>query len=165
MPQRKSSRLMPDPFETLRTPLTPVAPDAAFAAQLRARLVRALSTTRGGTAVTDTTATMTSLQSADASPGSDAAQAARRDSEAAQAAAAGAEAAHAERAPRQGDIAYVSLWVPDAERAAMFFSHVLGWQYADAAGGPARARQVTGLNVPHGILGGQPRSTLFLCFT
>jgi predicted enzyme related to lactoylglutathione lyase len=124
---------MPDPFDALRTPLTPVEPDAAFAAQLRARVVRALSTTRGGSAVTDAIAA-TSRQSADT-----------------------------ER-PRQGDIAYVSLWVPDAERATTFFSHVLGWRYADVAR-PGRAHQVEGLNVSHGIIGDQPRSTLLLCFT
>ena len=66
--------------------------------------------------------------------------------------------------PRQGDIAYVSLWVPDADRAARFFSHVLGWRPGDAVE-PRRARQVAGLNVSHGILGGQTPSTLFLCFT
>lgn len=101
--------------------------------------------------MTDATAT-TSLQSADARP---------RPAGTSP----GSAAAHAAGRPRQGDIAYVSLWVPDAERAAAFFSNVLGWQYADAAGGPGRARQITGLNVSHGILGGQPRSTLFLCFT
>ena len=31
---------------------------------------------------------------------------------------------------RHGDIGYVSLWVPDVERAARFFSSVLGWSYA-----------------------------------
>lgn len=31
---------------------------------------------------------------------------------------------------RQGDMSYVSLWVPDVELAARFYSTVLGWEYA-----------------------------------
>ncbi len=31
--------------------------------------------------------------------------------------------------PRPGDIAYVSLWVPDVERATVFFAAVLDWRY------------------------------------
>ncbi len=65
--------------------------------------------------------------------------------------------------PAHGDIAYVSLWVPDVERAASFFSSVLGWRYA-AAGTP-QGRQVEGTAVPHGLWGDQEHSTLFLCFT
>ena len=38
---------MPDPFERLRAPVTPVDPDPAFAVRLRARLERALSLPRG----------------------------------------------------------------------------------------------------------------------
>jgi len=30
---------------------------------------------------------------------------------------------------RQGDISYLSLWVPDLERAARFYADVLGWRY------------------------------------
>ena len=41
---------MADPLESLRTPVTPVAPDPAFARRLRARIERALSPT-GGPAV------------------------------------------------------------------------------------------------------------------
>ena len=124
---------MPDPFDSLRIPLTPVAPDAAFAARLRERLEHALSPTKGAEAVTDAITT-TSAQSVDIDR------------------------------PRQVDVAYVSLWVPDLERAATFFSHVLGWRYAGTTD-PGHARQVEGLSVSHGILGGQSRSTLFLCFT
>lgn len=65
-------------------------------------------------------------------------------------------------APRRGDIAYVSLWVPDAGRAAAFFSEVLGWQYAP--GSAPQGRQVEGTTPRHGLWGGQERSTLFLCF-
>ena len=63
---------------------------------------------------------------------------------------------------RHGDVAYVSLWVPDIERAAAFFATVLGWTYAPAGG--ERARLVEGRSPRHGLWGGQPRSTLFLCF-
>jgi uncharacterized protein len=39
--------MMPDPFEALRTAHTPIDPDPAFAARLRARVVRALHPERG----------------------------------------------------------------------------------------------------------------------
>jgi predicted enzyme related to lactoylglutathione lyase len=63
---------------------------------------------------------------------------------------------------RQGDVGYVSLWVPDVDRATTFFSKVLGWSYQPAAVG--HARQVVGGELPHGVLGGLERSSLFLCF-
>jgi uncharacterized glyoxalase superfamily protein PhnB len=63
---------------------------------------------------------------------------------------------------RQGDIGYVSLWVPDVRRAATFFATVLGWSYEPEAAG--HARQVAGSELHHGIFGGQDRSTLFLCY-
>jgi predicted enzyme related to lactoylglutathione lyase len=63
---------------------------------------------------------------------------------------------------RQGDVGYVSLWVPDGQRAVDFFGRVLGWRYhADAAGHSA---QVAGVELHHGVDGGHERSTLFLCF-
>ena len=61
-----------------------------------------------------------------------------------------------------GDVAYVSLWVPDVERAAAFFGTVLGWRYAP--GSSPQGRQVEGVTPNHGLWGGQARSTLFLCF-
>jgi predicted enzyme related to lactoylglutathione lyase len=63
---------------------------------------------------------------------------------------------------RHGDVAYASLWVPDAERAAEFFGDVLGWRYEPQV--EARARQVEGLSLRHGIFGGQAQSTLFCCY-
>lgn len=63
---------------------------------------------------------------------------------------------------RHGDIGYVSLWVPDVERADRFFSAVLGWRYAPASG--HQGRQVEGLGIHHGLWGGVARSTLFCCF-
>lgn len=63
---------------------------------------------------------------------------------------------------RHGDIAYVSLWVPDVERAAAFFSAVLGWRYGP--GSSPQGRQVDGVVPRHGLWGGQERTMLFLCF-
>lgn len=63
---------------------------------------------------------------------------------------------------RQGDIGYVSLWLPDVDRGADFFAAVLGWTYVGPATGPGR--QVAGTSLSHGLFGGQPRSSLFLCF-
>ena len=63
---------------------------------------------------------------------------------------------------QQGDVAYLSLFVPDLERARAFFGSVLGWAF-----GPGRseqAAQVEGLSVSHGVRGGQERSNLLLCF-
>jgi len=74
-----------------------------------------------------------------------------------------AAAADGERTEmRLGDLAYVSLWVPDVERAAAFFGAVLGWTYA--LGGGPHGRQVEGVTPRHGLWGGRQRSTLFLCF-
>jgi predicted enzyme related to lactoylglutathione lyase len=63
---------------------------------------------------------------------------------------------------RTGDIAYVSLWVPDLARATEFYGDVLDWTYRP--GGAEPGRQVAGLSLPHGLFGGQSRSNLFLCF-
>ncbi|HXW78150.1 MAG TPA: VOC family protein [Acidimicrobiales bacterium] len=63
---------------------------------------------------------------------------------------------------RHGDIAYVSLWVDDPDRAALFFSAVLGWTYSPGSG--ARGRQVKGLNIHHGLWGTEDAGTLFCCF-
>ena len=65
-------------------------------------------------------------------------------------------------AVRHGDVGYVSLFVPDTERAVRFYSSVLGWEYEPESG--VQGRQVRGLNVHHGIWGGQEYGTLFLCF-
>ncbi len=63
---------------------------------------------------------------------------------------------------KPSDVVYVSLWVPDVERAAAFFGAVLGWTYAP--GSSPRGRQVEHVTPRHGLWGGQERSTLFLCF-
>jgi uncharacterized glyoxalase superfamily protein PhnB len=60
---------------------------------------------------------------------------------------------------RHGDIGYVSVWVPDADRGAAFYGHVLGWAY-DAA-----AHQVTNTELPTGISANAGPPTLFCCYT
>jgi predicted enzyme related to lactoylglutathione lyase len=59
---------------------------------------------------------------------------------------------------RHGDIGYVSVWTPDANRAAAFYGHVLGWSYDEIE------HQVTNTEQPIGIfsVGGPP--TLFCCY-
>jgi uncharacterized glyoxalase superfamily protein PhnB len=50
---------MPDPLEGLREPVVPIHPDPEFAADLRARIVRALRGPTGGAAMPTTTTTRT----------------------------------------------------------------------------------------------------------
>jgi predicted enzyme related to lactoylglutathione lyase len=71
-------------------------------------------------------------------------------------------AARAPTALRHGDIGYVSLFVPDIERATAFFSAVLDWRYGPASG--PQGRQVEDQSLHHGMWGKQERSNLFLCF-
>jgi predicted enzyme related to lactoylglutathione lyase len=58
---------------------------------------------------------------------------------------------------QHGDIGYVSVWTPDADRAAAFYGHVLGWTYDPAT------HQVTNTELPAGI-SADPRPTLFCCY-
>jgi predicted enzyme related to lactoylglutathione lyase len=62
-------------------------------------------------------------------------------------------------APRQGDVVYASLHVPDADRAAAFFGEVVGWTYS-----VDRHHQIDGLSIHHGLMGGVDHATLLLCF-
>lgn len=59
---------------------------------------------------------------------------------------------------QHGDVGYVSVWAPDAERAAAFYGHVLGWTY-DAVTG-----QVTNTRQPIGIFGVAGPGNLFCCY-
>jgi predicted enzyme related to lactoylglutathione lyase len=59
---------------------------------------------------------------------------------------------------QHGDVGYVSVWVPDAERAAAFYGHVLGWTYDPAT------RQVTNTEQPVGIFSVAGPATLFCCY-
>lgn len=62
--------------------------------------------------------------------------------------------------PRHGDLAYVSLQLPDVARAERFFTGVLGWRTEGSGPG----RKVNGLSFNHGLWEGAARPTLFLCF-
>jgi predicted enzyme related to lactoylglutathione lyase len=57
-----------------------------------------------------------------------------------------------------GDIGYVSVWTPDAERAAIFYGHVLGWTF-----GPG-GRHVTNTKQSIGIYSVPDRHTTFCCY-
>lgn len=59
---------------------------------------------------------------------------------------------------QHGDIGYVSIWTPDAGRAAAFFGHVLGWTYDPST------HQVTNTAQPIGIFAVDDHSTLFCCY-
>ncbi|OMC03050.1 VOC family protein [Mycolicibacterium fortuitum] len=59
---------------------------------------------------------------------------------------------------QHGDVGYVSVWAPDAERAAAFYGHVLGWTYDPATG------QITNTRQPIGISGVAGAGTLFCCY-
>ena len=59
---------------------------------------------------------------------------------------------------RHGDIGYISVWTPDADRAAAFYGHVLGWNYDPAS------HQVTNTDLPTGIFATDGAATLFCCY-
>ncbi|BDB40563.1 MULTISPECIES: VOC family protein [Mycobacterium] len=59
---------------------------------------------------------------------------------------------------RPGDIGYISVRVPDADRAATFYRKVLGWSYDPAS------QQVTNTDLPTGIFAGPGTPTLFCCY-
>jgi predicted enzyme related to lactoylglutathione lyase len=59
---------------------------------------------------------------------------------------------------QHGDVGYVSVWTPDADRAARFYGHVLGWTVD-----PDRHR-VTNTALPTGIYDAGPHPTLFCCY-
>lgn len=46
---------------------------------------------------------------------------------------------------QHGDVGYVSVWTPDADRAAAFYGHVLGWTYDAATHTVTNTRQRIGL--------------------
>jgi uncharacterized protein len=106
---------MSDPFEALRTAPTPIDPDPAFAARLRARVIRALHPDQGEQTMTLRTPETETVDRL-----------------------------------RQGDMSYVSLWVPDVERAARFFGTVLGWTYGSSTPG-APFREVQNQSISLGI--------------
>ncbi|MEN3317527.1 MAG: hypothetical protein V7643_928 [Mycobacterium sp.] len=46
---------------------------------------------------------------------------------------------------QHGDVGYVSVWTPDADRAAAFYRHVLGWTYDPATHQVTNTKQHIGL--------------------
>lgn len=59
---------------------------------------------------------------------------------------------------RHGDIGYVSVSAPDADRAAAFYGHVLGWTYDPVS------HRVTNTDLPTGISANPGPPTLFCCY-
>nr|WP_090339582.1 VOC family protein [Mycolicibacterium malmesburyense]CRL67977.1 glyoxalase/bleomycin resistance protein/dioxygenase [Mycolicibacterium malmesburyense] len=56
---------------------------------------------------------------------------------------------------QHGDVGYVSVWVPDAPRAAAFYGHVLGWRYDPSTHQVTNTDQrigIFGVDSPQGIL-------------
>jgi predicted enzyme related to lactoylglutathione lyase len=137
---------MADPLESLRLPPGPVDPDPAFATRLRARVTRALALPKGVT-VSNLTIDLESEAGVAAAPAGGITPVAGRREDAGM---------------QQGDVAYVSLFVPDLGRARAFFGRVLGWAFGP--GSSEQAAQVEGLSLSHGVLGGQERSNLLMCF-
>jgi predicted enzyme related to lactoylglutathione lyase len=79
-----------------------------------------------------------------------------------QAPVAAAAAAHGPRPPRQGDVGYASLWVPDVARAAGFYGPVLGVEYQQAHRG--RGWQAAGVTPPQGFWASGDPPTLFCSY-
>lgn len=61
---------------------------------------------------------------------------------------------------RHGDVVYVSLWVPDTERAAAFYPAVVGWELGTERGHP----MVLGTTPRVGMFGRPGRADLFCCY-
>lgn len=59
---------------------------------------------------------------------------------------------------QHGDVGYVSVWTPDADRAAAFYGDVLGWTY------DATTHQVTNTKQHIGIFSVPGPRTLFCCY-
>jgi uncharacterized glyoxalase superfamily protein PhnB len=59
---------------------------------------------------------------------------------------------------QHGDVGYVSVWTPDADRAAAFYGHVLGWTYT------AATHDVTNTTQRIGIFAVPGAHTLFCCY-
>jgi predicted enzyme related to lactoylglutathione lyase len=59
---------------------------------------------------------------------------------------------------QHGDVGYVELWTPDADRAAAFYGHVLGWRY------DRQTAEVTNAGQRIGIVANGDRSTVTCCY-
>jgi predicted enzyme related to lactoylglutathione lyase len=124
-----------DPFVVLRGGELPAPPDPAFAAGLRRRLESAVSFFEAqpnrtqGVVMSGTDTAITGLSEPTAT------------------------------VPIQhGDIGYVSVWTPDADRAAVFYGHVLGWTY------DAVTHQVTNTHQHIGIYSAAGPQGMLCCY-
>jgi len=59
---------------------------------------------------------------------------------------------------QHGDVGYVSVWTPDADRAAAFYGHVLGWTHDPVT------HQVTNTKQRIGLFSVPGPATLFCCY-
>jgi len=59
---------------------------------------------------------------------------------------------------QHGDVGYVAVWTPDADRAAAFYGHVLGWRYDPATHRVTNTKEHIGLS----SVAGPP--TMFCCY-
>ena len=89
-----------DPLDALRAPFTPVAPDPAFAADLRARLLRAMLAPTSTIRTTKEPHMSIDL------------------------------AARPRNGVRHGDVSYLTLGLPDLGRGRAFYGAVLGWRFS-----------------------------------
>ena len=62
---------------------------------------------------------------------------------------------------RQGDVGYVSIQVPDADRAATFYTALLGWTYEKRG---EQSLHVRGQSIHIGIFGGQRSPNLYCAY-
>jgi uncharacterized glyoxalase superfamily protein PhnB len=60
---------------------------------------------------------------------------------------------------QHGDVGYVSVWTPDADRAAAFYGHVLGWEFDPAT------RQVTNTDQRIGISSVDSAQGMLCCYS
>jgi uncharacterized glyoxalase superfamily protein PhnB len=59
---------------------------------------------------------------------------------------------------QHGDVGYVSVWAPDADRAAAFYGHVLGWTY------DPQSHEVTNTTQRIGIFSVASRQGMLCCY-
>jgi uncharacterized glyoxalase superfamily protein PhnB len=59
---------------------------------------------------------------------------------------------------QHGDVGYVSVWTPDADRAATFYGHVLGWTY------DPQTHEVTNTSQRIGIFSVDSRQGMLCCY-
>jgi predicted enzyme related to lactoylglutathione lyase len=59
---------------------------------------------------------------------------------------------------QHGDVGYVSVWTPDADRAAAFYGHVLGWRY------DPQSHRVTNTRGRIGLFSVPGAPTMFCCY-